>query len=62
MNASADFNIDLYYSIYAAIKSIRDEDHEAWMRMDGATLFAKTMRKMQGKVNPIQLRNVINEL
>jgi len=62
MNAASEFNLNVHYAIYAAIKSIMDEDYDAWVRMDKTNLFAKTIRRMQGKVNPEQLRQVINDL
>jgi len=62
MSPAAEFNLNTQYSIYVTIKSIMDEDYDAWVRMDKANLFAKAIQKMQGKVNPEELRQVINNL
>lgn len=62
MNATSDFNLDLRYSVYAAIKSIKDEDYDAWIQMDKSTLLDKTMKKLRGQCNPAMLREIIHEL
>ena len=62
MNAGQEFSVRMQLGIYRIINDVLEEDYNAWIKMDKEELMGIVMKRLQGHVNPIRLRKIIEDL